>query len=573
MRFNQNSFDYDDFYSLHQKASRILNHAYSEFYDQGSPQNPVSLGNNEPYRKWKTDSWRMPVPLPMKDTQNLVFLNIKLERLEVHKVAQQGTTCPESYIAISHVWNQEMNDSKCDGQPRIDRIAWALAAAQKLAVEYIENGYPDFTPYNYMWIDLLSVDQNSPDAVRAATYSMSNAYTWADTTLVLMQDETLISKSMWFDRVWTLQESFFCHYLAFYHQGKCYIINDLGTDLPYAMFDKRWIRLRTGIFEARDIFSIVNDRKCYRGLDTVYAVTGMLPYLGDIKATYDLTIDQLKMRVAKRALEHGDTSLTHISNESDSSNNVVMSCIGGFSVQNNNGGSLNATEFDETQGTTVFFVSEKNLMKQKFNRVKWGYKLGGCEENHLQQVLTRCEGFHDHNLKYVLMALCDEITDDMLEKKTGEQLIQMLHDANSRMKEYNLVTRTTEAMILNHHLKYLTASSAQDLAIVLNRDLTFLLYSTSSKDGFDTYLGLHSEEISEMKISFGLAAYDFGTLFKIEHIVGTRILPIDGRSVKPAVSMVLRVPHSLYKEANELFVDIPIEKNRLGRESSFCDVE
>ncbi|KAJ1553069.1 hypothetical protein HK096_009357, partial [Nowakowskiella sp. JEL0078] len=485
---SQNKLLKEQFLQLIRKASRILTKAYSEFYpDEIYSQTPGKFGSKANCRQWKSDSWRMPVQFPLKDTQqNLILLNIREERLEVHTVAQQGTTCPESYIFVSHIWNQALNDARCYGQPRIERVAWALAAVEKLSQVYIQEGYPDFQPYNYVWLDLFSIDQSSPEAILSSTYLMSHASAWADTTVVLMYDETHISTSRWFKRVWTFQESFFSHYLAFYHQGECYTFDDLETDLPYNFFDKQWIRLRTGIFEARDLFSTDSDRQCYNGLDKFYAVTTLLPYLSDIKPDYDLAIDQLKIEVAKRALEYNDTSLTQISGDPK---NVLLRCAGGF-LMNPNGGTLNATKFDETLGTTIFYISSENLIKQKLNHVEWGYKLGGCESN-LKNVLTRCGDLPQHNMNSILIALCGDITEKMREKQSDKELVQNIQDANNRMIKYNLITRTTEPIILNYGSEYLTVSSTEDLNEILKSDLIFILYSSTSNssfEGFDTYL-------------------------------------------------------------------------------------
>lgn len=160
--------------------------------------------------------------------------------LSVHPIVAGGKQEIESYVAISHVW--------ADGLGNPSRNSMYRCQLKKLqrrvnAVMSRHRGDPNVSPrsaYFPFWVDTLCVPANKGPAKTKAIASMAAIYQTA--TLVLVLDSNLetvpsalpvlekaicIMSSIWWTRLWTMQEGAFAKQLYFQFRGDAVTVSDL----------------------------------------------------------------------------------------------------------------------------------------------------------------------------------------------------------------------------------------------------------------------------------------------------------------------------------------------------------
>ncbi|KAI8618379.1 hypothetical protein BC830DRAFT_1109278 [Chytriomyces sp. MP71] len=232
------------------------------------------------------------------------------------------------FVAISHLWpkpmdaKQEMMDSQPDASP--DNLAHTYYQYNTKKIEFNKGKTPDnwvrekvahvekaieslYTEENpcleagkvLVWLDLVSVNQADPFAIRDATYAMSIAYHISDLTLVLLDENDLDAKR-WLSRRWTLQELELAH--------KIWLMKS-DYSLCGTLDDVEKARKLRGIHTLRTALQMSVQRESYYPQDIVYAVRGLVPPLFSLPVVYDIDLFTLILRAATVCAKKGDYSL------------------------------------------------------------------------------------------------------------------------------------------------------------------------------------------------------------------------------------------------------------------------
>ncbi|KAJ3341396.1 hypothetical protein HDU83_006627 [Entophlyctis luteolus] len=224
------------------------------------------------------------------------------------------------FIAISHLWPKPFDD----GQERMDSQLVDVPSSFHANTQYKysreilqfnskDDGWVKRKVYAVIdavkqvfghekilvWLDLVSVDQKDPFAIRDATYAMSIAYHIADHTLVLL-DEGDESAQRWLERRWTLQE------LELAHDIKFITAKNTVVDMPPSCIEERKMMGKHNLFTA--LRASVR-RKSRFDQDLVYAVRGLVPALFALPVVYDIDVYTLILRAATVCAKRGDYSI------------------------------------------------------------------------------------------------------------------------------------------------------------------------------------------------------------------------------------------------------------------------
>ncbi|KAJ3024637.1 UNVERIFIED_CONTAM: hypothetical protein HDU68_007915 [Siphonaria sp. JEL0065] len=151
-----------------------------------------------------------------------------------------------------------------------------------------------------VWLDVVSVNQGDPFAVRDATYAMSIAYHISDLTLVLL-DPNDDDARRWLKRRWTLQELELAHDIILMTSD----FKELTT-LPIEVIAAREHRGKHDLCSA--LQQSVNRESKYPQ-DIIYAVRGLVPPLFALPVVYDIDVYTLILRAATVCAKKGDYSL------------------------------------------------------------------------------------------------------------------------------------------------------------------------------------------------------------------------------------------------------------------------
>ncbi|KAI9312553.1 hypothetical protein BDR26DRAFT_928107 [Obelidium mucronatum] len=160
-------------------------------------------------------------------------------------------------------------------------------------VQAVKKYYGSETQKVLVWLDLVSVNQGDPFAIRDATYAMSIAYHVSDLTLVLLDPDDMMAER-WLSRRWTLQELELAHDIQ------------LMTATPLAVTEARNKR-GTHLLYTALLLSVQRESKYPQ--DIVYAVRGLVPPLFALPVVYDIDVFTLILRAATVCAKEGDYSL------------------------------------------------------------------------------------------------------------------------------------------------------------------------------------------------------------------------------------------------------------------------
>ncbi|KAJ3334026.1 hypothetical protein HDU76_013101 [Blyttiomyces sp. JEL0837] len=303
----------DEYLKIYMDCQKALDSAYEDFYGDhvATPTGtPVHSGAYDGFRDWGHEGWR----LPSRSDQSLTFLNLKTWRCEAHTVAPHGTSLPKPYVAISHLWDDDMTRGRGNSRFKAYALMWAVVALHKYQSEskwqYTRGNEWE---YDYLWMDVISTNQQSADGIRAATYAMSYAYHCAEVTLVDMIGDQIGSEHRWHTRIWTLQEAYLCWWLVFVnHYQVVELQYDDKSGVAEGIFDETVLKLRTekgNLPAARDVIAAARKRSAYYEMDKLYALTNLLSGCGQIKATYDHSYENLQKYMTELITEAGDKSI------------------------------------------------------------------------------------------------------------------------------------------------------------------------------------------------------------------------------------------------------------------------
>ncbi|KAJ3112626.1 hypothetical protein HK100_002266, partial [Physocladia obscura] len=305
-RLSKAKISFEEMVPYYRFAAEALEKAYSVFY-KSAKDSPISTPittNYDKWRDWQSEGWRLSNDID----QDVTLLNLTTGEMEVYTVARHGTSCPESYVSVSHVWGKELYGSTPQDWRRAAKLAWAIRAVDLTGKEYAQQGW---NTYKYLWMDLVSVNQQHEGAIRAATYSMSYAYHCADVTVVVQPDWTGSAEgSPWFKRLWTLQESFLSYHLAFVHvNDHIEFCKKEEDNFSHDLDGGLWRKLRSGEFTAYDVVKAARHRDTHFKQDVVYAISNILKGCGGIRATYDAPLDRLYREMAEMLFNAQEYSL------------------------------------------------------------------------------------------------------------------------------------------------------------------------------------------------------------------------------------------------------------------------
>jgi len=270
----------------------------------------------------------------------------------------------KGYAAISHVWGfQQMYtadelgiNSGIDWKvplSNIDKISRIAKVVEHFKVEYI-------------WFDVLCMPQDKQDEINLEIPFMGDYYSGAKMTIILattnwnlstnfvkwfdmvlnaMDDDRNftdeengwmesykgdklldVSKETWFTRVWTYQEAVLSNWLVVVDNKDCINLTGLVERIEYMnsknpfllsnLFDETGFLDRLGYditlykcnsTELAYALNSICQRDCYKIHDKFYATLGMLGY-EDFNVDYNISIDDLNIKMAQYAYSKGDVS-------------------------------------------------------------------------------------------------------------------------------------------------------------------------------------------------------------------------------------------------------------------------
>ncbi len=271
---------------------------------------------------------------------------LDLKKGQVIKTTDLCTDCRincGSYIAVSHVWNEESNDITDVGSiMHFEGVTWKIDGNTGWKLNLIGEESQYRGESRWVWMDTVTVNQDDPDDVARCIYEMPNVYRYARKALVPMgqirpqdwiiahtfanvlriivrtgtaNDSNLqefknngILDHPWFSRVWTLQETLLapetevitkwgtwsfslCRQRYLYAKKRVSKLNLDGMIPPSLGSLLQWT-FREGSPTLSELLEFNADRKYTRHInDKIYSVMGLAP-CPSVKINYGVSYSE-----------------------------------------------------------------------------------------------------------------------------------------------------------------------------------------------------------------------------------------------------------------------------------------
>jgi hypothetical protein len=183
------------------------------------------------------------------------------------------------YAILSHRWSTHEDD-----EITFKEIAEGIHDKEKSGYNKLQfcSARAKADGLNYFWVDTCCINQSDQNELSVAIYSMFRWYQKADKCYVYLADvakESVLSKSEWFSRGWTLQELLAPEKVEFYTRDgvrlgdKSSLEQQIAeiTDIPIEVLQGRSLSR----FTPKEIFSWVERRHTKKAEDKAYCLLGV----------------------------------------------------------------------------------------------------------------------------------------------------------------------------------------------------------------------------------------------------------------------------------------------------------
>ncbi|KAJ3268047.1 hypothetical protein HK104_005507, partial [Borealophlyctis nickersoniae] len=271
----------------------------------------------------------------------------------------------QKYFTISHVWgNVQRIDVKIPGVhwkvpvTGMDKLKQIFAMRERVGAEWV-------------WLDILCMDQDSPEDVSAQVNLMGQVYSLGSGCLVLTEEEPptdqfveeacafyvgphktqfmvqlkiwhMVQKSTWLTRVWTFQEMILPRRVIIFGKNDSFIVDldviatqvgdaaaksgsgesDYAITAAHALVNLEILevllepRRRKDVVAVRNMFHDLQSRQCSRPEDLVYGGLGLVKWGRNVKVDYGIGVNGAWERLLRAAADAGDWTWLHFYGES-----------------------------------------------------------------------------------------------------------------------------------------------------------------------------------------------------------------------------------------------------------------
>ncbi|KAJ3101311.1 hypothetical protein HK100_004561 [Physocladia obscura] len=185
---------------------------------------------------------------------------------------------------------------------RLRRVQEIVSNLRKTELKF--SNQEENTPYDWFWLDLVSVNQSNSFAIRDASYVMSYVYHTASRTIVLHNNNQIADYTEWDSKCWTLQEKYLSRFFVHVHWDKN---NTSGFHSGRIVKNKEMDKKRNLLTLLKMSF----ERQCNQEFiqDHVYCIRAFSKAIYDRPVVYTLDIKVLIAECAVSAAQENDFSM------------------------------------------------------------------------------------------------------------------------------------------------------------------------------------------------------------------------------------------------------------------------